>query len=584
MGKKLFDPFFIFIDKMNFQNTRIKVLMIVLFLAIALAFTYLFHYVFREGVIFTHFFYVPIILATLWWGRRGLIVPIGLSVLLILSHYLSGLTYPIYEDLLRSFMFLAIGVVVAVLSEEIMTSHEKIHASEEKFRSVAETAVDGIVTTDAQGRIILFNHSLLDIFGYSSDDLNGKPVTMLLPERFQNNLMHILNNVQSSGNHRLMGQTIEYVGLRKDGGEFPLEASLSTWRSNGESFFTGIIRDVTERKIAEERKNQLASIVESSDDAIISKSMDGIIKSWNHGAEKIYGYSEEEVLGKSISILIPPDCPDELYRFLDNISKGEHVKHYETKRMCKDGRIIDISLTISPTLNADGDVIGASTIARDITQKKITEKALKKSLKDKEMLIKEIHHRVKNNLMIITSLLSLQSQYINDQESRTIFQESENRARSMAMIHEKLYQSGEGKTIDFTEYIRSLGMELYRTYALNPSLIKLEMKLDNARLDVDTAIPMGLIFNELITNCLKHAFPDKRTGKIWINFKKTDEGYVLVVADDGVGLPEDFDLERSDSFGLKLVNILTKQVEGKLQLDTSKGTSFTINFSEQEKE
>ncbi|OPY25069.1 MAG: sensory histidine kinase AtoS [Methanobacterium sp. PtaU1.Bin242] len=569
---------------MNFQNTRIKVLMIVLFLAIALAFTYLFHYVFREGVIFTHFFYVPIILATLWWGRRGLIVPIGLSLMFISSHYLSGLTSPIYEDLLRSLMFLAIGVVVAVLSEEIMASHEKIHASEEKFRSVAETAVDGIVTTDVRGRIILFNHSLLDIFGYSSDELNGKPVTMLLPERFQNNLMHILNRVQSSGNHRLMGQTIEYVGLRKDGSEFPLEASLSTWRSNGESFFTGIIRDVTERKIAEERKNQLASIVESSDDAIVSKSLDGIIKSWNHGAEEIYGYGEEEVLGKSISILIPPDCPDELYRFLDKISKGEHVKHYETKRMRKDGRIIDISLTISPTLNADGDVIGASTIARDITQKKITEEALKKSLKDKEMLIKEIHHRVKNNLMIITSLLSLQSQYINDQESRTIFQESENRARSMAMIHEKLYQSGEGKTINFTEYIRSLGMELYRTYALNPSLIKLEMELDDAWLDVDTAIPMGLIFNELITNCLKHAFPDERTGKIWINFKKTDEGYVLMVADDGVGLPEDFDLERSDSFGLKLVNILTKQVEGQLQLDTSKGTSFTINFSEQEKE
>src|SRR5690606_2741047 len=139
-----------------------------------------------------------------------------------------------------------------------------------------------------------------------------------------------------------------------------------------------------------------------------------------------------------------------------------------------------------------------------------------------EMLIKEIHHRVKNNLMIITSLLSLQSKYIQDKESRTIFQESENRARSMALIHEKLYQSGEGKTINFTEYIRSLGTELYRTYALNPSLIKLEMELDDAQMDVDTAIPMGLIFNELITNCLKHAFPDEKTGKIRIDFRKTD--------------------------------------------------------------
>lgn len=569
---------------MNIQSTRIKVLIIIILLAIALFFTYLFHFVLREGVVFSHFFYVPIILATLWWGRRGLIVPVGLSAILILSHYLSGLTTPLYEDMLRSLMFLAIGVVVTILSEEITARHEKLHASEEKFRSVTETAVDGIITTDVRGNIILFNQSVLDIFGYSSEELNGKQVTMLLPDRYQENLTHILERVGFTGSHSLMGQIVEFVGRRKDGSEFPLEASLSSWKSGGESFFTGIIRDVTERKTAEERKNQLAAIVESSDDAIISKNLNGIIKSWNHGAEKIYGYSEDEVLGKSISILIPSNYPDELPKILEKISRGEHVRHYETKRLRKDGDAIDISLTISPTLNANGEVIGASTIARNITQKKLTEKALKKSLKDKEMLIKEIHHRVKNNLMIITSLLSLQSQYIQDKESRTIFQESENRARSMAMIHEKLYQSGEGKTINFTEYIRSLGMELYRTYALNPSLIKLKMELDNAWLDVDTAIPMGLIFNELITNCLKHAFPDEKNGEIRINFRKTDEGYVLIVVDDGVGLPEDFDLESSDSFGLKLVNILTRQVEGHLQLETSNGTSFTIFFSEPENE
>ncbi|MCE5213848.1 MAG: PAS domain S-box protein [Methanobacterium sp.] len=685
----------------SLQNEKSKILILILTLIVATILTYYFHFMLNDATIFTHFFYIPIILATLWWQRKGMIIPIILAIILLSSDFISGVN-ALTSDLFRAMMFLIIGAVVTILSEIIASDEQKIRESEEKFRSVAYSAADGILTADNQGKITYINDSFQEIFKYQPQELIGKEVTILLTENDQKNIRDILENYPRTGDHRLMNRTLESTGIRKDGTEFPLETSIASWKSDGETYFTGIVRDVTERKKMEEKKNELAAIVESSDDAIIGKTLEGTITSWNEGAEHIYGYKEEEILGKSIYQLIPPDHQDDFPILMEKISKGKHVKHYETQRVRKDGEIIDISLTLSPTKNIDGEIKGASSIARDITEKKRTEETLKErenyqqtifsaiqtgiivvdvetrkivdlndiaaeligtskdeiigktchqficpaeedqcpilnlnqevdnserilinihgeeipiiknvvkitlngrehllesfvditerlkaeeqikqSLKDKDMLIGEIHHRVKNNLLIITSLLSLQSSYVDDQKSRSLFEESENRTRSMALIHEKLYQSGEAKRIDFEEYIQSLGNELYNTYALNTNLIKLEMDLEkNLILDVDTAIPLGLIFNELFTNSLKHAFPDNRAGTIKVTFHKTGENYVLIVEDDGVGLPEDFKVEESDSFGLRLVDALTQQIDAQEDVDSTQGTSFTITFQE----
>lgn len=566
--------------ELTLKSERLKIITIILLLAVAVFLTYYFHFILGESIVFTHFFYIPIILATLWWQRKGLIIPIILSVILISSDLLSGNNADLSSDLFRVMMFLIIGVVVTLLSQEISGKEQKLQESEEKFRSVAQSAVDGILTTDDKGKMIFVNEGILKIFGYHEGELEGRYATDLVPETYRKDIQDILKNNQHD-DHRLLGRTLESPGLRKDGTEFPMETTIASWVSGGKNYFTGIVRDVSERKMMEAKKNELAAIVESSDDAIIGKNLDGIITSWNQGAQNIYGYSEEEIMGKSMLELIPQNHADEFPKFMEKIAKGEHIEHYETQRLRKNGETIDISLTLSPTRNADGEIDGASSIARDITEKKKTEKALKKSLKDKEMLIGEIHHRVKNNLLIITSLLSLQSQYIKDKESLKIFQESENRARSMAMIHEKLYQSSEAKRIDFTDYIRSLGTELYHTYALDTSLINLDMDLDPGLiLDVDTAIPLGLIFNELVTNCLKHAFPESKTGNIKVNFHKKDEDYVMSVEDDGVGLPEDLEIEKADSFGLRLVTALSQQIDAQLIIETANGTSFTLKFKE----
>ena len=214
---------------------------------------------------------------------------------------------------------------------------------------------------------------------------------------------------------------------------------------------------------------------------------------------------------------------------------------------------------------------------RELTKKNIQ---LTQLNQQKEMLIKEVHHRVKNNLMIISSLLNLQSNYLKDEESREIFKESQNRAKSMALIHERLYRSTDLKNIEFKEYITTLANDLYRNYVSDPNKVRLQMNIDDVNIDINTAIPLGLILNELITNSMKHAFPDGREGTISISFGKKDDGFILNVSDDGVGFPAGLDYTKTDSLGMQLVSSLTSQINGTIELDRDHGTKFTIIFKE----
>lgn len=194
--------------------------------------------------------------------------------------------------------------------------------------------------------------------------------------------------------------------------------------------------------------------------------------------------------------------------------------------------------------------------------------------------MKEIHHRVKNNLMVIYSLLNLQSRYIKDKETKDIFQESQRRARSMALIHELLYQSQQQNEVDFGSYIRTISTELFRNYSLNSEQVKLNLKTEDIMLDVNTAVPLGLIVNELVSNSMKHAFPDGKEGEIDIKFFKEDDNYVLVVKDDGVGMSSDLDINRTETLGLQVVDSLITQIHGDLKLIREGGTIFQISFRE----
>ncbi|MDI6644217.1 MAG: histidine kinase dimerization/phosphoacceptor domain -containing protein [Methanobacteriaceae archaeon] len=207
-------------------------------------------------------------------------------------------------------------------------------------------------------------------------------------------------------------------------------------------------------------------------------------------------------------------------------------------------------------------------------------KQIENSLKEKEMLLGEIHHRVKNNLQIISSLLNLQSIHIKDPFDKELFTESQNRVKSMAIIHEKLYQSQNFTKINLKDYTISLLKDIMGTYMTDPDQIRFELDADNIELNLETAIPCGLILNELITNSIKHAFPSGSKGNISIKFREDNGMYQLEVADDGVGFPEDLDLENAKSLGLELINNLVNQLDGNIELESNHGTRFIINFSE----
>jgi len=217
---------------------------------------------------------------------------------------------------------------------------------------------------------------------------------------------------------------------------------------------------------------------------------------------------------------------------------------------------------------------------QEISERKLAEERIKASLEEKEVLLKEIHHRVKNNLQVISSLLYLQSRRVHDEATIHMFQESRHRVRSMALVHERLYRAQDLARVDFAEYVRSLVKYLHRTYDVSSELVTLNVSVDDVTLGIDTAVPCGLILNELVSNSLKHAFQDK-AGEIEVGFHRgPDDRFVLTVSDNGIGIPEDQEVWSNGSLGLQLVHTLVNQLEATLELDKSQGTRFQITFSD----
>ena len=306
------------------------------------------------------------------------------------------------------------------------------------------------------------------------------------------------------------------------------------------------------------------------------------------------GYSMEESIGRPIWGFISEECRPIVKRNLEKRRQGISGS-YELKLIRKDGSSVWTFLNAKSLFNEEGKYVGAMSMLTDITERKEAEEALTNIETARK---KEIHHRIKNNLQVISSLLDLQAEQfrnredIKDSEVLEAFRESQDRVISMALIHEELYKGGGFETLNFSPYIEELADTLFHTYRLGNTDISLNMDLEeNIFFDMDIAVPLGMIVNELVSNSLKHAFPDRDKGEIQIKLHReestelesedsesTSTSFILTISDNGVGIPENLDIEDLDSLGMQLVTSLVDQLDGELELKRDNGTEFTIRF------
>jgi PAS domain S-box-containing protein len=298
----------------------------------------------------------------------------------------------------------------------------------------------------------------------------------------------------------------------------------------------------------------------------------------NKATTDLLGYDQEELIGNSIEMVFADKNQKLMFRSNNSSNrKINTISHIETYLKSKYGKIIPVILSDSVIQNKDHQTVGIVCIGNDIEEIKEAQYKVKASLEEKEILLREIHHRVKNNLQIISSLLNIQSNYIKDEEDLELLRESQTRIKSMAIIHEGLYKSNDFTHINFKDYIHSLIHYISVHYNVSPKIL-INVDVKNVMLNIETAVPCGLIINELVTNSIKHAFPNGSGGKIKVSLNSKMGICSLRVSDNGIGFPGNIDFRKTSTLGLRLVNILSNQLDGNIELDNSPGTEFIINF------
>ena len=332
----------------------------------------------------------------------------------------------------------------------------------------------------------------------------------------------------------------------------------------------------------QESEQRFRKTFELAGAGIVQVSLKGRFTRVNQRFCEIVGYAEGEMLELGFQDITHPDDLEEDLAYVHRIVDGEiGIFSIEKRYVRKDSSVVWVSVTVSLVRDESGEPSYFIAVIEDTTERKRAEVAVQSSLDEKEVLLREIHHRVKNNMQVISSLLNLQARGIEDERLRKIFLESQSRVRAMALIHEILYQSGHLGRIDLGEYVTKLATSLVEMYGAEPDKINLSVGAENVYLGIDDTVPCGLVINELLSNSLKYAFRDGDTGEIRIEAAPVkDQKIKLVVRDDGVGIPAELDIRNTDTMGMRLViGLVESQLGGDVTLDRSHGTCFTVTFT-----
>ena len=459
--------------------------------------------------------------------------------------------------------------------------------AQDKLRLLLDAANMGFWDWNIQTGAISWSPSLERLFGLAPNTFDGTFETLIATvhpddrERTHQATQHSQQTGEDSN--------IEFRVARSDG-------SIRWMESKGRVFFDEMgkpvraIRfnlDITERKLAEEQlrqsEEQLRLALDAANMGFWGWNVQTGTVTWSDNFKRIFGLpldSEEGSYQLFLSIVHPEDRERVHQASLSSFESGESGK-IDYRIVWPDGSVHWIESMFQFFFDVTGKPIRKTGLDLDVSTRKLAELQLQESLREKEVLLQEIHHRVKNNLQVICSLLDLQSQYIQEPAMKEMFRESYNRVKSMALVHEKLYQYKNFAKINFAEYIKSLTEDLFYAYGVKNSHITLKLDIEEITLNIATAIPCALIINELASNALKYAFVPSQKGKINIALHTEDsKHFTLIVRDSGSGIPKDFDLNTTKSLGLQLVKVLTEQLQGTLVIDCRSGTEFRISFLE----
>ncbi|RJP75259.1 MAG: PAS domain S-box protein [Candidatus Zixiibacteriota bacterium] len=476
------------------------------------------------------------------------------------------------------------GEVVAVYSDA--TRRRQAEESLSKYAALLQDLRDVVLLVrHRDGRLLEANDAALAAYGYTYDELLARTIFDLRPADGESLIRAQLDKARDNG------VLFEAEHRRKDGSTFPVEISSHAVTVGGEVCLLSVVRDISQRRRMREQIETLAGSLQQERDVLnaIMENTDTHLAYLDAGFHFVHvnsayvrgsGHRREELIGRHHFELFPDAENQAIFEKVRDT--GEPIRFTEKPFAFPDQPERGTTWwdwTLIPVKDDRGRLQGLAFSLQDVTRRKLAEEVIKASLKEKETLLKEIHHRVKNNLQIISALLGLQSQNLRGTDAANVLRESQSRVKSIALVHERLYRSHDLASIRMQDYLLKLLQGLFHTYGAHNRGITLSADISGIELDIDTAMPLGLIVNEITSNALKHAFPEGREGQIAVALSRGESGGLcLAMRDDGVGIPEGMDFERSDTLGLQLVATLTRQLGGTLEVRHGGGTEISLTL------
>ena len=493
----------------------------------------------------------------------------------------------LYLDVHKAPLYNSDGILIGVVGSarditENKKMEDKLFLSEETYSGIIDSLSEAVFIQDKDGKFLNVNHAVEKIYGYKREYFVGKdPSFITAPGK--NDLDKVSEYVKKA--YSGVPESFEFWGRKKDGTIFPKTVSLTSGDYFGTKAVIAVASDISESKKNENllRDNNaiLNSIANTMQSALIMIGREGRVYFWNPAAERLLGYTAEEVLGKNnIENLIAPERYRGKFRkALDKFLKnGEGIRigtMYESEVINRNGVEIPVEIGLS-AVKIHGSWRAVELI-RDISERKVAKEKINGLLTEKNTLLKEVHHRIKNNMNTIRSLLIIQAGLIEDVSSVEVLEDAAGRVQSMMKLYDKLYRSSGYDYLSVKEYLSPLVGEIIDNFP-NSNSVEIEKYIEDFILDVSILQPLGIIVNELLTNIMKYAFTDRANGIITVSASILEKKVSIIIKDNGKGIPESISFENSKGFGLMLVSMLTKQIGGTIRIERGNGTEINLEF------